>query len=120
MNNTNPSFPLINIKLGQVCNGNQNLPIKFSFYSKDIEATDTLYGEAVTTIAKVAAGERALVLMNANVKVGTMNIDQYVLKEMPCFTEYLRSGWGVNTSFAIDFTASNGELFEAGSLHKQD
>ena len=58
--------------------------------------------------------------MNANSRVGTMNIDQFELREMPGFTEYLRSGWGVNTSFAIDFTASNGELFEAGSLHEQD
>ena len=74
----------------------------------------------MTTVAKIAAGDRALVLMNANSRVGTMNIDQFELKEMPGFTEYLRSGWGVNTSFAIDFTASNGELFEAGSLHEQD
>ena len=120
MNNTHPSFPIIKIKLAQICNGDQNLPIKFSFYSKDIEATDKLYGEGVTTVAKIAAGDRALVLMNANSRVGTMNLDQFELKEMPGFTEYLRSGWGVNTSFAIDFTASNGELFEAGSLHKQD
>jgi len=28
---------------------------------------------------------------------------------MPNFMEYLRSGWAVNMSFAIDFTASNGE-----------
>jgi len=34
--------------------------------------------------------------------------------------DYLRSGWGINTSFAIDFTASNGEIFEPGSLHKID
>lgn len=34
--------------------------------------------------------------------------------------EYLRSGWAVNMSFAIDFTASNGELVEANSLHWQD
>jgi Copine len=34
--------------------------------------------------------------------------------------DYLRSGWGINTSFAIDFTASNGEVFEPDSLHKID
>lgn len=38
---------------------------------------------------------------------------------MPTFMEYLRSGWAVNMSFAIDFTASNGELSESTSLHKQ-
>lgn len=34
--------------------------------------------------------------------------------------EYLRSGWAVNMSFAIDFTASNGDLIEPHSLHLQD
>jgi hypothetical protein len=39
---------------------------------------------------------------------------------MPNFMEYLRSGWAINTSFAIDYTASNGELHERNSLHWQD
>lgn len=32
--------------------------------------------------------------------------------------EYLRSGWFINMSVAIDFTASNGEVYEPNSLHK--
>lgn len=53
-------------------------------------------------------------------RIGTMQIEQFTLVEMPSFMDYLRSGWGINTSFAIDFTASNGEIFEPGSLHKID
>ena len=34
--------------------------------------------------------------------------------------EYLRSGWGVNASFAVDFTASNGEQSDPRSLHRLD
>lgn len=37
---------------------------------------------------------------------------------MPNFMEYLRSGWAINTSFAIDFTASNGDLIDPKSLHR--
>jgi hypothetical protein len=37
---------------------------------------------------------------------------------MPSFVEYLRSGWFINLTVAIDFTASNGEPFEPNSLHK--
>ena len=33
---------------------------------------------------------------------------QYVKK--PSFVEYLRSGWFVNMSVAIDFTGSNGDI----------
>jgi hypothetical protein len=39
--------------------------------------------------------------------------------ERPSFVDYLRSGWFINMACAIDFTASNGELLEASSLHKQ-
>lgn len=49
-----------------------------------------------------------------------MTLDSFTVIEMPNFMEYLRSGWAVNTSFAIDFTASNGELIERNSLHYQD
>lgn len=37
---------------------------------------------------------------------------------MPNFMDYLRSGWAINMSLAIDFTASNGELSDKNSLHK--
>jgi hypothetical protein len=37
---------------------------------------------------------------------------------MPNFLEYLRSGWGINMSVAIDFTASNGEISDPDSLHR--
>jgi hypothetical protein len=43
-----------------------------------------------------------------------------MIVEMPNFMDYLRSGWGINSSFAIDFTASNGEIIEHNSLHKID
>jgi hypothetical protein len=49
-----------------------------------------------------------------------VTIDQIEVIERPAFTDYLRSGWAINTSFAIDFTASNGEIFEHDSLHIQN
>jgi len=32
--------------------------------------------------------------------------------------EYLRSGWAINMSFAIDYTASNGDKSDPNSLHR--
>lgn len=40
------------------------------------------------------------------------------LREKPSFVEYLRSGWNINMSVAIDFTASNGEVTAPTSLHR--
>jgi hypothetical protein len=34
------------------------------------------------------------------------------------FVDYIRNGWTMRMSVAIDFTASNGEYFEQCSLHK--
>lgn len=47
-----------------------------------------------------------------------MSFDQFIIVERPSFVEYLRSGWNINLTAAIDFTASNGEVFEVNSLHK--
>ena len=35
----------------------------------------------------------------------------------PTFVDYLRSGWAVSLVAAIDYTASNGEPNQPGSLH---
>ena len=50
---------------------------------------------------------------------GRLTFDQINIIQKPSFVEYLRSGWFINMTCAIDFTASNGEVFEANSLHKQ-
>ena len=60
-----------------------------------------------------------MVLTNrANRNSGSISFEGFQIIEMPNFTEYLRSGWAINMSFAIDFTASNGELSDYNSLHK--
>ncbi len=48
---------------------------------------------------------------------GNLFIENVKINHRPNFTEYLRSGWAINTSFAIDFTGSNGDITERDSLH---
>ncbi len=48
---------------------------------------------------------------------GVMHVERIEIIERPSFTDYLRSAWAINTSFAIDFTGSNGEIYELDSLH---
>lgn len=40
--------------------------------------------------------------------------------EKPSFSEYLKSGWNINLSVAIDFTASNKDPTDPESLHRID
>lgn len=51
---------------------------------------------------------------------GVVYIENVLIKPRPNFIDYLKSGWCINTSFAVDFTASNGDIENADSLHHQD
>eukprot|EP00347_Sterkiella_histriomuscorum_P005523 403356292 len=120
VNNTRPIWNPNKLKISQICNGDLNLPIKIEVYSQVENGRDELYGEAKTTLNQIKSGTKQFNLTNKNKNGGTISFDQFTIFEMPNFMEYLRSGWAVNMSFAIDFTASNGELIEANSLHWQD
>jgi hypothetical protein len=62
-------------------------------------------------------GGKTINLTNKNQKAGTITFDVFTIIELPNFMEYLRSGWAINAAFAIDFTASNGDPWNNGSLH---
>ena len=73
-----------------------------------------------TTVAQlVSNGAKSYELLYMGRREGTLIVEKVEILEKPIFTDYLRSGWGINTSFAIDFTASNGEIFAHDSLHFQ-
>ena len=50
-------------------------------------------------------------------KAGTLYFNDFKVIENPNFVDYLRSGWQISLSVAIDFTASNGQLSDPSSLH---
>lgn len=55
--------------------------------------------------------------MNQNYPRGELFIEKFSVIKMPNFMEYLRSGWAINLSCAIDYTASNKEITNKDSLH---
>jgi hypothetical protein len=44
-------------------------------------------------------------------------LKDFVLLENPNFCDYLRSGWQMSLTVAVDFTASNGRINDPRSLH---
>ena len=52
-----------------------------------------------------------------NQPAGDLMIGDIQLVEKPSIVDYLRSGWGISLSVAIDFTGSNGEPSRSDSLH---
>ena len=48
---------------------------------------------------------------------GVMTFNDFRVIENANFADYLRSGWQLSLSVAIDFTASNGQVSDPTSLH---
>ena len=48
---------------------------------------------------------------------GDVELAKFQVINNPNFADYLRSGWQMSLSVAIDFTASNGQVTDGSSLH---
>ena len=73
----------------------------------------TEFHSAVTSIAELKSGKTTLDVGRG----GTIVVDQFVVKEKPTFVDYLRAGWEVSMTCAVDYTASNGNPSDTKSLH---
>ena len=51
---------------------------------------------------------------------GVLKFNDFTVIENANFVDYLRSGWQVSLSVAIDFTASNGQVTQPKSMHSLD
>lgn len=99
--------------MAQLCNGDKSLTIKIDVYSQEPSGADKLYGSAKTNVNQILNEKKDFDLLNGkNERRGVFTFENFTIVEMPNFMEYLRSGWAINMSFAVDFTASNGELIE--------
>lgn len=106
-----------------LCNSDYDLPIKIGLYKYQTHGTHPLYGEFITTTREIMDNQiKEYVLNDSNGRPTkqVLKFDRFNVHEMPSFVDYLRSGWYINMSVAIDFTASNGETFEPSSLHRID
>lgn len=73
---------------------------------------------AQTTVRELKTNQTLpLTLYRNNQNGGEIFLSNFVFSENPNFAEYLRSGWQMSLSVAIDFTASNGKISDPKSLH---
>ena len=66
-----------------------------------------------TSVAELEAGKTTIAGSNNC----TVVVDNFVCRVKPSFIDYLRSGWEVSLTCAIDYTASNGNQSSPSSLH---
>ena len=82
------------------------------------------YGEFTTTLNQLINGETDYELH----KIGSPGsstgssviFKNFILEPRPSFYDFLHSGWEINMTVAIDFTASNGTPSYPNSLHYID
>ena len=94
------------------------------FYSYSVYGYHKEYGEFTTTLGQLINGETEYELH----KIGSPNdstgssvtFKKFFMEPRPSFYDFLHSGWEINLTVAIDFTASNGNPEYAHSLHHID
>lgn len=76
---------------------------------------------AVTTVRHLREKpELTLLDIKKGQFAGVLHFNDFRVIENPNFVDYLRSGWQISLSVAIDFTASNGQVTDPTSLHSLD
>ena len=91
------TMPLQTFKLAELCNCDRNARIKFALVNIQ---TNREIQSAVTTLADLEKGQTTL---NAG-RNCTVVLNNFEVKVRPSFIEYLRSGWEVGLTVAIDYT----------------
>jgi len=120
----NPCFEKIKNKMHVICNGDKHALLRFTVKKHDPndESNLKVYGYFVSSayfIDKNPTHKYKLYSKPGKESKGGMFISfkQFSIVEQPSFAEYLKSGWHINMSVAIDYTSSNGDPSDPSSLH---
>ncbi len=127
MDNLNPSFQGFSQKYQSLCNSDKYLPLRIDCYDYEKSGKHRYICGAVSSLDQLMQMEGSMLDLVNEKKAekkgkkyknsGQLVIHQCRLIEHPSFMEFLRSGWAISLSVAIDFTASNGEPHDPRSLH---
>lgn len=95
--------------LAELCNNDRQARLKFCLVARSGQTLHT----GICSIADLESGKTTLDVGNG----ATLVFDSFEVREKPTFMDYLRAGWQVGMTVAIDFTASNGPPTSPSSLH---
>jgi len=118
-NELKPEWPEIKQKLQIICNGDMDAILRFSV-KKYVEDTQVhkQYGFFCSSLNFINNNIREWPLYSAKGRpTGSLKFKQCLIEERNSFSEYIKAGWYINMSVAIDYTASNGNPSEHSSLH---
>ena len=106
--------------MAEFCNNNKYLPLRFSVYSYTNSGDHPRYGFAECTLKQIEMlGDNPLVIRNSKgKKTGELLFKTLKMDMRPSLVSYLREGWKIDVSIAVDFSLSNLEINDYRSLHR--
>jgi hypothetical protein len=114
----NPTFPVFRVKSQALCYADHKAPIRFQFYNQIPDNPPLLLGHTDQSVNQmIEKREFPIVQAETRAAAGFMIVEDLKVHEKPTFLQYLRSGWGISLSVAIDYTGSNGDYLNPSSLH---
>ena len=127
LNTLNPTWQPFTLHMSVLCDGNPKMKLYIEVFDWDKHSDDDLIGVCRTNLEHLLT-RPILELINPKKQAkkssyknsGTLNIlDISVINEYT-FLEYLAGGTQLNLMVGIDYTASNGNPAQPGSLHFRD
>ncbi|XP_025108559.1 copine-8-like [Pomacea canaliculata] len=125
----NPTWKPFSVPVRSLCNGDYERSIKIECYDWDADGGHDYIGEFTTTLRMLSKGQgecNKYECINAKKKAkkGSKYRNSGVIDLMSCrietiytFLDYIRGGTRIHCTFAVDFTASNGDPKSPTSLH---
>lgn len=103
------------------CNNNKILPIRISVFNYSNAGEHEMYGRVVTSVREIEMGKTNLeITSKRNKLMGSLKVKNFKVDMKPSLLNYMKNGWVLNCTIAIDFTLSNGLITHFNSKHRQD
>ncbi|KAL5013366.1 hypothetical protein ScPMuIL_007636 [Solemya velum] len=125
----NPTWRPFTIAVRSLCNGDYDRSLKFECYDWDADGGHDFIGEFFTTLRELSRGscprnvyecispKKKLKKGSKYTNSGNVELMNCKIEKVHTFIDYVRGGCELNCTFAVDFTASNGNPKQPSSLH---
>ncbi|XP_064607503.1 copine-8-like [Liolophura sinensis] len=125
----NPSWRPFKLSVRAICNGDYDRTVKIECHDWDADGGHDLIGEFFTSVRQLMKGkcpENVYEVISPKKKKkkgpkyknsGTVDVLMARMETVFSFLDYVRGGTQIHCTFAVDFTASNGNPSNPTSLH---
>ncbi|XP_050412535.2 copine-8 [Patella vulgata] len=123
-----PTWKPFSIPVRSLCNGDYDRVLKFECYDWDADGGHDFIGEFKTNLRELSRGPsernkyecinpKKAAKKQKYKNSGVIEMISCKIEQVFTFLDYVRGGTGIHCTFGIDFTASNGDPKDSGSLH---